>query len=305
MTEFESIINAANQGQSVPFDGQKNYGEQMQEKRAKCYAMLDAACHDAVSTPERCKQYLGVQSRFEKYSLNNNLLIFSQKPSAVKLKDFDAWKKNEVLVKKGAKSLMILEPNSYTAADGIERRGYHIKTVFDISDTTAPESVYPQPKPLDSRKILGALVHDAPVPIRRAEESLSDESAVYDVQSKTIYYKAGLDFEDIFPAMAKALAHADMSRDCEHYRVSDHEFQARCVAYVLASKVGVDVKTVEIHSIPQRYADMESEEIKKTLSDIHSSVKVISARMSEVLDRPKEKEQTQSQAKNRNPKEAR
>ena len=79
----------------------KTYGQVMAEKKAKCYAMIDDACLEVMSSPEKLYEYLMVQSSFERYSLNNNLLIFAQNPGATKLKDFDAWKKSGCFVKKG------------------------------------------------------------------------------------------------------------------------------------------------------------------------------------------------------------
>ena len=280
-------------------EGKKSHGEMMAEKRNACYAMIDDACLDAMSSPENMNRFLAVQSRFERYSLNNNLLIYMQMPDAVRLKDFDAWKKDNMGVKKGAKSIMILEPYTYTGADQQQHRAFNAKNVFDITAVNAPPEVYPQPKSYEAKKLIAALVHGSPVPVRKTEQQMS-ESAVYDVQNKVIYFKQGLSFNEIFPAIAKALAHAEMAKGVEHYRTEEHEFAARCSANVLSQKYGVEASSVSIHSIPPKFADLESEELKKELSDIHGNVKEISKRMYESFEKSNEKEQQKPSKENKN-----
>ena len=41
---------------------------------------------------ERFKEYLELSSRLRRYSVNNQLLIMSQKPDAVKCQSFEKWK---------------------------------------------------------------------------------------------------------------------------------------------------------------------------------------------------------------------
>lgn len=311
MSEFDNVLNEATAKKAEPApeaqfddivesgDGKKTYGQIMAEKKAKCYAMIDDACLEVFASPDKLYEYLLVQSSFEKYSLNNNLLIFAQNPGASKLKDFNAWKKDGCSVKKGAESIMILEPAPYTAPDGTPRRGYNAKNVFDIEDVNVPPEAYPQPKTYEQKKLIEALVHGSPVPIRKAEQNLGDNFAVYDAQNKMIYFKPGLEFAQVFPAIAKALAHAEMAKGDTGYRVNDNEFKARCSANVIATKYGVDTHTVDIHGIPPKYASLEAEDVKKELGEVHTNVKSITARMAEVLEKSQDKEQSQPQAQNR------
>lgn len=311
MSEFDNVLNGTvdkkaeqtveKTAPEAQFDDalegggdKKTYGQIMAEKKAKCYAVIDDACLAVMSSPEKLYEYLMVQSSFERYSLNNNLLIFAQKPGATKLKDFNAWKKDGCSVKKGAESIMILEPSPYTGADGKPHRGYNAKNVFDIEDVNVPPEAYPEEKTYEQKKLVEALVHDSPVPIRRAEQNLGDNFAVYDAQNKVIFFKPGLEFAQVFPAIAKTLAHAEMAKGNTNYRVADNEFKARCSAYVIAHKYGVDTHTVDIHVIPPKYTSLEAEDVKKELGEVHESVKTITARMTEVLEKAQDKEQTQN-----------
>ena len=312
MSVFENVINEANKKNEVKDvtpesveiadegEGKKSFAERMAEKKNQCYAMIDDACLNSVSSVDNLRQFLNVQSRFDKYSLNNALLIFAQKPDAVKVKDFDAWKKDDISIKKGAKSFMILEPSPYKGTDGKMHRGYNAKNVFDISDVEAPEDAIPQPKSYEQKQLVAALVHDAPVPVRKAEHSIGENDAIYDAKNKVVYFKAGLEFDTIFPAIAKALAHAEMAKDVENYRIGEHEFVARCSAYVLSQRYGVDTRTVDVYGIPKNIETMEAEDVKKVLGDVHSNVKTINARMNESLEQTQNKEQQTPNKGNKN-----
>lgn len=89
MSEFDTIIAEAGkepekkaQPKTVPIEisdkdkDKKSYGETMTEKRNACYAMVEDACIDVMSSAENMNRFLAVQSRFERYSMNNNLLIY-------------------------------------------------------------------------------------------------------------------------------------------------------------------------------------------------------------------------------------
>lgn len=312
MSVFENVINEANKKNEVKDvtpesveiadegEGKKSFAERMAEKKNQCYAMIDDACLNSVSSVDNLRQFLNVQSRFDKYSLNNALLIFAQKPDAVKVKDFDAWKKDDISIKKGAKSFMILEPSPYKGTDGKMHRGYNAKNVFDISDVEASEDAIPQPKSYEQKQLVAALVHDAPVPVRKAEHSIGENDAIYDAKNKVVYFKAGLEFDTIFPTIAKALAHAEMAKDVENYRIGEHEFAARCSAYVISQRYGVDTRTVDVYGIPQNIETMEAEDVKKVLGDVHSNVKTITSRMIESLEQTQNKEQQTPNKGNKN-----
>lgn len=63
---------------------------------------------------DRYRNYLITMSRFHKYSLNNVMLIHSQKPDATLVAGFNKWKKSFGRhVKKGEKGIQILAPTPY------------------------------------------------------------------------------------------------------------------------------------------------------------------------------------------------
>ena len=280
--------------------GKMDWADEQKKRRDSLFEMIDAACHTVVSSPQTMSEFLVVQSRFEKYSLNNNILIYAQKPNATKIKDFNGWKNEGGTVKKGSKGFMILEPMPYIK-NGEQRTTFKVKTVFDVSDVAdAPPT---PPVSFDSAMLIRALVHDCPVDIKTVQNYPTDkpDGAYFDVEDKCIYAKAGMSVNNIFTSVSQAIACAEFARNTNGpFQVSDHEFQARCVAYALAQKYGVSSDKVNLYSMPARYASYDSEQIKKELSEIHGAIKAITGRMNEVLlERPGGKNQ------NRNAREAR
>lgn len=62
----------------------------------------------------RYKEFLTVMSRFNRYSLNNTMLIFMQKPDAVRVASYDKWKnKYGRGVVRGEKGITIIAPAPY------------------------------------------------------------------------------------------------------------------------------------------------------------------------------------------------
>jgi len=99
----------------------------------------------ALTTSERWKQYLEVQSRFPRYSPNNVLLILAQKPDATRVAGYRAWQAlgHQVLAKESA--LRVFAPMKYQKRDSTESelkqeiRGFKLVPVFDVSQTEGPD----------------------------------------------------------------------------------------------------------------------------------------------------------------------
>ena len=307
MSNFDEILNQGKKKEDVvqPAESsdkkdKKEWADEQKRKRDSLFEMIEAVCPTIVSSTEEMSEFLTVQSRFEKYSLNNNILIYAQKSDATKIKDFKGWKEEGGSVKKGSKGFMILEPTSYIK-DGEKRIAFNPKTMFDASDVAG---ITPgQTVAYDKSILIRALVNDSPVDIKTVQNYPADKTvgAYFDVKDNCIYAKSGMNVNDIFTSVSQALACSEMAKQTkEPFRVSDHEFQARCVAYVLAKKYGVPSDQVNLYSMPARYAGYDGEQIKKELSEIHGSVKAITNRMNEVL-----LERLKEQNKKRNDKEAR
>ena len=89
---------------------------------------------------------LGTMSRFSKYSLANQMLIFAQRPDATRVQGYRAWNKAGYQVRKGEKGIAIYAPMLFgskrdTAADSdtdtAPRLGYRVAYVFDVAQVDA------------------------------------------------------------------------------------------------------------------------------------------------------------------------
>lgn len=64
---------------------------------------------------EKYRQYLKTMSRFHRYSVNNTMLIFMQKPDATLVAGFNKWRDQfKRHVNRGERGIRILAPTPYT-----------------------------------------------------------------------------------------------------------------------------------------------------------------------------------------------
>lgn len=126
-------------GGNRPFD-KEEWAAQKQAQRKEAYELIDNTCSEMMISGDSFRQYLDVQGRFDRYSVNNAILVSAQMPEATQLKEKAAWKQSRVYVNKDAKKVVILEPSKeYTRDDGSKAVGYNAKEVYDISETSAKD----------------------------------------------------------------------------------------------------------------------------------------------------------------------
>jgi hypothetical protein len=107
---------------------------------------LQAAVSQIISGDD-WKRMLRVVSKFHKYSFNNHLMIFMQRPDATIVAGFNKWKSLGRFVKKGEKGIAIFAPCRYKTTvedeNGDEQnlhqiRGFRIVHVFDTLSRDYP-----------------------------------------------------------------------------------------------------------------------------------------------------------------------
>ena len=295
MTEFEKILNEQNANKepkkiTESTDDKKSYGEQMKEKRDRCYAMVSDACMEIPSDEEHFKRFLSVLSRFERYSLNNNILIYAQKPNAMRLKDHYKVLAEKQRVRVGAKPVYILEPEKVSGESG-EWTRYNAVAKYDVADLE--NELLTIETALDPQMKIRALLHKCPVEIKTvpANEYPSERKcgAYYDVELNRIVAKADMGYDEIFLSVATAMAHVEMRRSVEGaYDPNHYTFEAKCAAFSLAKRYDGPTDSLDFSKVAERYHDRNEEETKASLAMIHKSVKGIHYRMSLKLEPPKE-----------------
>ncbi len=270
----------------------KAWLEQKQADRKEAFDLIDVTADSMGRDPELFQLCLNVMAQFDRYSVSNVLLLAAQNPYATRLADFSAWKKEGVSIKKGAKSMLLLEPGKeYTKADGSVGVRYNAKHVFDISQTDAePVS---QECQHEMRQLLTALIHTGSCQAEIREELPDDKITMYDFEKQRILLLRGTEGnESLFREYAQELSMAYLSAD-ENALRKDCAFSAMCSAYVLCRRYGLDTSDFNFRTIPDQCGDMDANAMKRELGKIRSCSNRIYSDMTHHLEKSQKQPQTQ------------
>ena len=254
----------------------EDYAAKKKAERDDVFALSDRVALGVAGEPSLFRQYLNVQSRFERYSAVNALLILAQEDRlpdkvATRLGSFEHWKDRGGSVKNGQTGLSILEPHEYTKEDGSPGIGYNVKKVFDISQVDTRRMKAITPPTYTERQLLQALIAKAPV---TGVDELQ-QPAMTDPNTGNILVRKGMAFEDTFKYVAYELAHAEVDRE----QAADSSFTAYCASYILCMKYGVKAEGYGFANAEALLAGKTPQEIKAELSHIRDAAETISGRM--------------------------
>ena len=127
MSDYDEIIESKSKPKENHFP-KKDW----KAEKISLFETANNAAVDTVYSGKNLRKYLETQSRFDKYSATNVLLIMSQKPEATQIKDYNSWQKAGVTVKKFEKSFSILEQGKeYKTESGEIRQNFNIKKMFN------------------------------------------------------------------------------------------------------------------------------------------------------------------------------
>ena len=254
-----------------------------EKKRAELEALYDAVNEETLmiaEDPEKFSAYLRIQARFNRYTVTNAILLLHQFPDAQKLKTFEGWKRDGASVKRGEKCISILEPYSYTKADGNTGKGFRIKKLFDISQTDLKQSPAPFLSGVSSRSLLRALLEASPVGAEAVDTLDHGKDAVYDQKKQKIYIRRMLEPDDFFRAAAVSIAEAQLAEQGSSQ--DELESKAKATAFMLCVKYGIDPGSLRV-KMPGATARMEIKEIKAELSEIRKTFTSIADRADESI----------------------
>ena len=242
------------------------------EKEQERMNYVNNATLEMTRDAESFNRFLEVQSHFERYSLNNNLLIASQRPDATRLKTMDQWNADGFRAKKGCKTVWIYEPEQRTY-EGKTYTNYKAKGMIDSKDLTKPVETEQIRYPVD--KVINALVSESGVQVVTLQNYPANENAgmYFDKEKNCIFARAGMSAEESFTFLVMALSHSESAKNDENYVPEDHEFEAKCTANVMCRKYGVPTTFTEIKTLPEEYKSMEPKEIRASLSNVNLNVK--------------------------------
>ena len=266
-----------------PFN-KEEWAAQKQEQRKAAYELIDNTCSEMMVDGGAFQQYLDVQGHFDRYSVNNAILVSAQMPEATQLKDYGSWKQSRAYVDKDAQKITILEPGKeYEREDGSKAVGYNAKVVYDISQTSAKDRQQPQ-EAKTMRELVSAMIDASPVSFVPVDDL--ELPAFYDSAQQTIFIKTGLSEEQLFVSMAKEVSAAVF--DCKHKESRDaSDFKSFCVAYMVSSRYGVDTKGFSFDKLPKEFEGMETQEFKGELGSMRDVLGEIQSDMYKSLEKNK------------------
>lgn len=234
-----------------------------QERLKEITANIERGIQELFSS-DKYRQYLATMSRFHRYSVNNQMLIYMQRPDATLVAGYGKWQKQfERHVNRGEKGITIIAPAPYKkkveqimrdpdtrlplkAPDGsfmteeVEKTIPHFRptTVFDVSQTDGkplPEIVSPLTAAVQNYDVMmEALRRSSPVPI--SIEPIHDGSdGFFSHTEQRIAIKEGMSESQTVSTAIHEIAHARL------HRRPDVQFDHDAPRYQLAELAGQEV----------------------------------------------------------------
>lgn len=276
MKNIDEIIKS---NTDKPFN-KNEWAERKQNERNEAYILIDSTALDIINNSDKFKQYLDIQSKFDKYSVGNCLLITAQKPNAIKLKDFNAWKESGGYVNKNEKGIIILEPGeSYEKSDGTVSQSFNPKRLFDITQTNIKEK--PETNSYDEKLLLQALLYECPIEVKVEDKLESNKIAEWKQEDNTLYVGRDSDTTAIFNAISKELAKSSFDSNNSSEII---DFKSNCISYIISKKYNLDSSNIQINNIPESFKDLTSKEVRNELSEIRNVMEDINSRMTQYFE---------------------
>lgn len=265
-------------------NNRNNFVEQQNHDRQVIYDTMDRMALVVGNDSQKFQEYLDVQSRFEKYSVGNCLVILQNSPNSTQIKDEQSWNEKGVNLKRNPKSIKILEPVKSSNGNIY----YNPKEVYDISQTDSPKQ-----RMIDygDRKLLEAL-YDWEVS-KKAVYSLENGEigAKYNAEENVLYVCMDMDRELLFRTLLQEIAKIEMKDERDS---NIKEFRSYCISYMMCKKYGIDVTDFNFEKIPPEIANQrEGKEIRSELGAIKSNFEEIDTKLANYL-RVNEKEKSKS-----------
>ena len=262
----------------------------MSDLTRKYIADLDAGVRDLFNS-ERWKNYLDFLSKFHRYSANNTIAIFLQRPTASLVASFSDWRRKGRQVRKGEHGIKILAPHTikdvdYETGEIKQRLGFHLAYCFDVSQTDGADLPEGPARQLtgsvdDYDRIWDTLLAVSPVPVSVEPITDCEANGYYSHTDQRIVVRDGLaEMQRVKTAIheiAHALLHAKGSEEANADR-STREVQAESVAYVVCRALGLDTSNYSFGYVAGWSHDRELKALKASLDAIvRTSDKILKA----------------------------
>jgi antirestriction protein ArdC len=237
----------------------------------------------------RWRAFLEFARSFHSYSLNNLLLILSQRPDATMVAGFRQWQAKGRQVRKGEKSIKIFgyrekKPDRADKEEAAEEDKHVLRyfltvSVFDIAQTDPIEGAEPLPED-PTRRLIGDDDHGVINPLAAHLEThgwtihrarLSSASGYTNPDLRHVVLEENLAIEQTAKTLIHETAHIELHHidDVDEYRAhrGRMEVEAESVAYIVAGLNGFDTSTYSIGYIAG-WADEDTNVIRGTATRV-------------------------------------
>ena len=251
----------------------------------------------AVFESDRYKDCLRYMSKFTNYSAGNCILIMLQKPEASLVAAFGKWKQLGRTVNKGEKGIAILAPMTFRnkqsdvedeeEQDEAETRtlGFRKVYVFDVSQTSGepvPEYVSDLDEDIEDEHVEAVIsavrsITGLPVDV---EDISGGAKGYYSHSEQRIVIQSGLSGAQAVKTAIHECAHAllhdpDKNLPTADTTRSDKEVQAESVAYIVASRYGLDTSEYSFPYIASWSHGKQLEQLNRFLNEIQGTARII------------------------------
>ena len=236
------------------------------------YSLINTTSADIIKSGQSFKNYLNVQSQFDKYSVGNALLILSQRPEAIQLKEYNEWIKiKNAHILKNEECISLLKPK-VSKEKSYPNNGYEVYKVFDISQTTLSKA---KEEKKDDRMMLKSFLHNCSVKIKTEDNLQNDKTAMWSQNDELLYIQKGADTKKLFQDLSNELARIELADDGSEI----DKFRSKCISYMICKKRGIDVSKYTFDDIPESYINMSTKELREELNYTRNLLEKINDRM--------------------------
>lgn len=249
-------------------------------ERQQAYDIIEYIAQTIKNDGRKFKEYLDIQSRFEKYSVGNCFLILKQKPDAVHFKDRKSWEEINVKIMQKAKGILILEPNK---SEESNKTYYNPKWVYDITQTDA--EIQDNKISYEDKELLNAFLYNC-YATKKGVDKLPDNSmgTKYDEKNNVLYIskKMGKDTTFLFQSLSQELANIEMRNE---EKTDFKEFKSYCISYMMCKKFGIDTSNYDFKRLPDELRLQNSgKEIRVQIESIREKYETINSRIAEYFE---------------------
>lgn len=261
---------------------------------AQAKKLIDNALADLIEALEKGRSdallaYLALAGRFHKYSLRNQMLIYSQDPDATRVAGFHTWKNLGRRVRKGEHGLLIIVPMPLRRRDADQDQDecteirFGTRFVFDLRQTEGdelPERPTIEGDPKGFLELLHSLATAKSIDVTFRDFHPVFEHGIEGLsKGGSIELANGLSAAEEFSVLSHELAHELLHKDAGARTLPKIilETEAEAVAHAVSSGIGLETNgaSSDYISLYDGNADTLHESLERIQRTAHTILETI------------------------------